>query len=251
MDSGIYAACSALIARSQALDVMANNLANVSTTGYKGESQFYQAFTAAQGGQPLAPLNNAVNQFGILAGQQLNLSAGAMDRTNNPMDLAIQGPGFFAVQTASGVVYTRAGNLKVSPDGYLVTQQGDKVLGGNPKNLKPIPLPSGQPSISPDGTISVDGTLAGKIILQEFTPGTHLDPLGQTYFSAPAGSAHTATGSTLAVGELESSNVNAVEAETDLIALQRHFDLLERALKIFNTDFDQAAATQLPSLTGL
>lgn len=251
MDSGIYAACSALIARSQALDILANNLANVNTTGYKRESQFYQALTAAQGGQPLAPLNTAVNQFGILSGQQLNLSAGAMDKTNNPMDVAVQGPGFLAVQTAGGTVYTRAGNLQVSPDGYLVTQQGDKILGGNPRNLKPIPLPSGKPSISPDGTISVDGTLAGKIVLQEFAPGTQLTPLGQTYFSAPAGSAHTATGSTLAVGELESSNVNAIEAETDLIALQRHFDLLERALKIFNTDFDQAAATQLPSTVGL
>lgn len=248
MDSGIYAACSALIARTQALDVMANNLANVNTTGYKGESQFYQALNAASN-PSLGALNSAVNQFGILAGQGLNLDPGSVNTTGNPLDVAIQGPGFLAVKTATGVVYTRAGNLKVSPAGQLVTAEGDPVLGGTDKQLKPITLPSGAATISTDGTISVDGSLAGKLQLQEFAPGTPLTPLGDSYFSAPAGSAHAATSSSLIPGALESSNVNAIGAEADLITLQRHFDLLERALKIFNTDFDQAATTDLPRVS--
>lgn len=246
MDSGLYAACSALIARTQALDILANNLANVNTAGYKGESQFYQAFTAAAPAAQLGPLNSAVNQFGILAGQQLNLNAGAMEKTGNPLDIAVQGSGFLAVQSPTGIVYTRAGNLKLGPQGQLLTADGNAVLGGNQPRLRPIVLPSGTVSISPDGTISVDGALAGKVQLQEFAPGTHLTPLGDSYFSAPAGSAHAATSSRLLTDTLESSNVNPVQAETDLIALQRHFDLLERAMKIFNTDFDQTAATELP-----
>ncbi|HUX65975.1 MAG TPA: flagellar basal-body rod protein FlgF [Terriglobales bacterium] len=249
MESGLYAACSALMAHSQALNILANNLANVNTAGYKGESQFYQALTAANGGQPLGALNTAVNQFGVLAGQGLNLSSGAIQTTGNPMDVAIDGPGFLVAKTAAGTAYTRAGNLSEGTNGELLTAQGDPVLGELGKGkIGPITLPSGAVSISTDGTISVDGALVAKLHLVEFKPGTQLQPLGNTYFSAPAGSAHTAVQSSLKPGALESSNVNAVQAETDLISLQRHYDLLEQAIKIFNTDFDQPAAQQLPLL---
>ncbi|MGH9394518.1 MAG: flagellar hook-basal body protein [Terriglobales bacterium] len=247
MESGIYAACSALMARTQALDILANNLANVNTAGYKGESQFYQALTAADGGQPLGALNTAVNQFGVLAGQELNLSPGSIQTTGNPLDVALQGPGYLQVKTASGIVFTRSGNLQEGAKGELQTSQGDPVLGVDAKGkLGPIVLPSGTPTISPDGTISVHGALAGKISLVEMKPGAQLTPLGNAYLSAAAGSARPAKGTSLQSGALESSNVNPIQAETDLIALQRHFDLLERAIRIFNTDFDQSAATELP-----
>lgn len=250
MDSGTYAACSALMARSQALDVLSNNLANLNTTGYKGESEFYQAMNAAN----TAPgaLNAAVNQFGVVAGEGLNLSGGALQTTGNPLDVAIKGPGFLEVKTAAGVVYTRAGNLQAGADGTLETAAGDPVLGVNPAGLaqdKPIKLPSGAVSISSDGTISVGGATAGKIRLVEFPARTNLAPLGSAYVTAPPGSAKPAVASSLAVGALESSNVNAVQAETDLISLQRHFDLIERALQVMNTDFDQTAAVDLPRLS--
>jgi flagellar basal-body rod protein FlgF len=254
MGSGIYAACSALMARSQALDILSNNLANVNTTGYKGETQFYQALNAAASSVPGGgALNSAVNQFGILAGQGLNLSAGSVVKTSNPLDVAIEGPGFLEVQTAAGLAYTRAGNLQVSPTGTLMTSDGDPVLGvgtGNTLNGdKPISVPSGTVSISSDGTLSVNGALVAKLRLVEFPPATRLAPLGNAYFSAPQGAAKPATQSHLDVGALESSNVNAIQAETDLIGLQRHFDLLERAMKIINSDFDQAATSELPRLS--
>lgn len=252
MGSGIYAACSALMARAQALDILSNNLANVNTTGYKGESQFYQALNAASQTAPGSALNSAVNQFGILAGEGLNLSAGSVEKTSNPLDVAIEGPGFLEVQTAAGRVYTRAGNLQIGPTGTLLSADGDPVLGvgagSTLANDKPIAVPSGAVSISPDGTLSVNGALVAKLRLVEFPPTARLAPLGNTYFSAPAGAALPATQSHLDVGALESSNVNAIQAETDLIGLQRHFDLLERALQIINSDFDQAATSELPRL---
>lgn len=261
MASGLYAACSAMMARAQALGVLANNLANVNTTGYKGESQFYQALNAAAGKAAPGALNAAVNRYGILAGQGLNLDPGSLQKTSNPMDVAIHGPGFLEVRTKAGVLYTRAGNLQVNAQGELTTAEGDPVLGSRPSakagaksappslaNDQPIHVPPGAVSISSDGTVSVHGALVGKLRLVEFKPGTPLSPMGDAYVSAPAGSAHAATGSSLESGVLESSNVNAIQAETDLIGLQRHFDLLSRAMKILNTDFDQTAAVDLPRL---
>lgn len=253
MGSGIYAACSALMARAQALDILSNNLANVNTTGYKGESQFYQALNAAAAGPGQGALNAAVNQFGILAGEGLNLSAGAIEKTGNPTDVALQGPGFLEVQGRAGRVYTRAGNLQIGANGTLLTADGDPVLGVNPTpNLaadKPIVVPSGTVAISSDGTVSVDGALVGKIRLVEFPQGTALTPMGNAYFAAPAGRARAATSTSIASGALESSNVNAIQSETDLIGLQRHFDLLEKAMKIINTDFDQTASVDLPRIS--
>lgn len=249
MESGIYAACSALIARTQALDILANNLANVNTAGYKGETQFYEALNAASANPQQGALDAAVNQFGVLAGQELNFSPGSLQSTGNALDIALQGPGFLQVKTTAGVVYTRSGNLQESSKGVLETSQGDPVLGVDPKGkLGPIVLPSGAPSISSDGTISVNGALAGKISLVEATSNAQLTPIGNAYFAAPATDMHPAHGTSLQSGALESSNVNPIQAETDLITLQRHFDLLERAVKIFNTDFDQAAATELPRI---
>lgn len=252
MESGIYAACSALISRMHQLDILANNLANANTTGYLQENQFYKALTAANGNQPLGALNSAVNDFGVLSGQQLNFAAGAYQSTGNPLDVAIEGPGFLTVQTKAGLAYTRAGNLRVGAKGELLSAQGDPILGEQAKGkLAPIYLPNGKVAISGNGTISVDGALAGKLHLVEFASGATVKPLGNAYFTTPAANVHTATQSTLSAGELENSNVNPVAAETDLIGLQRHFDMLERALQIFNTEFNQPATTELPLVTGL
>ncbi|MGH9484440.1 MAG: flagellar hook-basal body protein [Terriglobales bacterium] len=251
MESGIYAACSALIARMHQLDILANNLANANTTGYLQENQFYKALNAASGNQPQGALNNAVNDFGVLSGQQLNFATGAYQNTGNPLDVAIQGPGFLTVQTKAGLAYTRAGDMRIGAKGELLSSQGDAVLGEQPKGkLAPIFLPSGKIAISANGTISVDGALAAKLHLVEFTADAQVKPLGNAYFTTPAANVHTATQSSLSAGELESSNVNPIEAETNLISLQRHFDMLERALQIFNTDFDQPATTELPMVAG-
>ncbi|MGH9475181.1 MAG: flagellar basal-body rod protein FlgF [Terriglobales bacterium] len=247
MESGIYAACSAMIARLHQLDILANNLANANTTGYKGESQFFQALQAASGNAAPGALDQAVNDFGVLGGQQLNFQAGSFQNTGNPLDVALQGPGFLEVQTKAGVAFTRAGDLQVGEKGILLSNQGDPVLGEGPKGkLQPITLPSGKVSISSNGTISVDGALAGKLHLVEFTAPAQVTPLGATYFTTPAANVHTSQETTLSAGELENSNVNPIQAETDLISLQRHFDMLERALQIFNQDFNTPATSELP-----
>ena len=165
MDSGFYAACTALLARSQALDLVANNLANTSTPGYRSEHNIFRSVLAASSPYPISNLNYAVNNYSVLGGSELDLSQGSLDRTGNDLDLGIQGSGFFVVQTASGKVFTRNGNFHVSAQSQLVTSAGDPVLGDNDN---PIPIVGAPVSISPDGTISVNGALAGKLKIVDF-----------------------------------------------------------------------------------
>jgi flagellar basal-body rod protein FlgF len=237
----------------QALDVTANNLANVSTAGYKSESEFYGALNASMSQQaPGSELNQAVNRFGILGGDYLNLHEGSLDPTGNPLDVAVEGSAFFVVQTSAGIRYTRAGNFHLNAQGQLVTSDGDAVLGqGGPIKLPgvgqvgPMTIPPGTVSISNDGTISVNGSLVGKFSLVEMEPGTQLAPEGALYFTAPDGSAKPAAASGVNQGVLEASNMNPVDGAVDLVSIQRNAQLMMRAVSIFNNDFNKTAAEQI------
>jgi len=244
MDSGLYAALTGLVARTEALDVAANNLSNVSTTGYKAEHEFYRAVIESAKGAKLTPLNRAVNDYDVLGGTHVDLSAGSLQKTGNDLDVALEGSGFLVAQTPAGVRYTRNGNLHLGPGGKLLTAQGDAVLG----DQGPIQITGNNISISADGTVSSDGAVVARLRLADFAPGTLLLPEGSSYFNAPQGSEHVATDAVVRQGNLEASNFNVVEGAVGLIALQRHAELLRRALTIFNDDFNRAAAQQLPSV---
>ena len=154
MNSGYYAACTALMARTEALETIANNLANVSTAGFRASHNVFSSLLATTGNSPLSVLNQDANDYGVLSGTQLDTSQGALVKTNNDLDLAMEGPGYFAVQTAAGPVYTRGGNFRVSPVGQLITAAGDPVMGDN---NRPITIIGAPVSISADGTISSNG----------------------------------------------------------------------------------------------
>jgi len=245
MDSGLYAACSGLMTRTQALDIVANNLANLNTAGYKRETEFYEALTAAMhGGGKLGALNSAVNQFGILSGQSFVMSPGNLNQTGNPLDLALQGDGFFVVKGPQGPLYTRNGKFMVDNKGHLLTSEGYPVMGVG----GPITLPPGKVSVGSDGTISVGDAIAGKIQVVHFPPKTQLQAEGGSNFTAPAGAAVISPAAHVREGFLESSNVNPVDEEVNLVTMQRHADFLTKAIKMFNTDMDGMAATDLPKV---
>ena len=103
-------------------------------------------------------------------------------------------------------------------------------------------------TVSPDGTISVNGAVAGKIKLVEFAPGTALESIGKTYYSAPAKSDVPAKQSTMAQGSLESSNVNPVAGAVELVAVQRYAEMMQRALSMFHTEFNRIATDELPKV---
>jgi flagellar basal-body rod protein FlgF len=201
MDSGLYAACTGLVARTQALDTIANNLANASTVGYRAEHNVFSSVLASAGSATDSALNQAINSFGMLSGTTLDQTQGALQKTGNDLDLGIEGPGYFVVQTANGPVYTRNGAFQVSSRGQLVTAAGDAVMGE--KGV--ITMVPGAVSISADGTISSNGAISGKLRVVEFPAGTQLTSVGSTYYSAPANTAAPATESNVRQGMLESS----------------------------------------------
>lgn len=242
MESGYYAACTALVARTQALDTIANNLANASTVGFRAEHNVFSSVLASAGDGPQSSLNQAINRFGVLSGTTLDQSQGALQKTGNELDLGIEGRGYFVVQTANGTMYTRNGAFQVSGNRQLVTALGDAVMGDSGV----ITMPPGPVSISADGTISSEGAVAGKLRVVEFPPGTELESMGNVYYSAPAGTAKPSTDSSVRQGMLESSNVNPIEGMVELVTAQRTADMMQRALSIYNNEIDKIAAQDLP-----
>jgi flagellar basal-body rod protein FlgF len=216
MDSGYYAACTALVSRTQALDTIANNLANVSTVGFRAEHNQFSSILTNAGGGASSALDQAINNFGILGGTSLDGTQGALQKTGNDLDVGIEGPGYFVVQTNDGPMYTRNGAFQVSSKGQLVTSTGDAVMGD--KGV--ISVPPGTVSISPDGTISSNGAVTGKLKVVEFPAGTELTTQGSTYYAAPPNTAAAATSSSVRQGALESSNVNPIASMVELVNAQ-------------------------------
>jgi len=241
MNSGYYAACAGLVARVEALDVAANNLANINTTGFRGQEGLFRSMVANAQDTPMSSLNEAINDYGVVGGTYINPTAGHLEHTDNPLDFGIEGQGYFAVQTQAGVGYTRNGNFQVDKNGMLLTSDGNPVLG----QQGPIHLPSGPVSVSEDGTVSVSGAVTGKLQLMDVDPRA-MQAMGNNTFQAPASAVTPATKAHVQQGVLEGSNVEPVSATVGLVSLQRHADLLQRTLKLFYTDFDDTAVQQLP-----
>jgi flagellar basal-body rod protein FlgF/flagellar basal-body rod protein FlgG len=225
--------------------MVANNLANLNTTGYLAHDASFRSLLAGNAANSVNPLNRAINDFGVLSGSRVDLKAGNLESTGNVLDLAIEGNAFFAVQgQARGeVYYTRNGNFRVSSAGQLITSEGDPVLG----EQGPISVPSGEVAIGADGTLSVDGAVAGKLRLAAFAPGASLTAVGHSYYAAGQALLSAPEPETaVRQGMLESSNVNAVATSISLIAVQRQAEMLQRALSTFYSEFNHIAATDLP-----
>jgi flagellar basal-body rod protein FlgF/flagellar basal-body rod protein FlgG len=244
MDSGYYAACAGLAAQTQALDLVAHNLANLATTGYRSQQTTFRSLLA--GGNEIArnPLNAATNNFGVIGGSRIDRASGSLTATGNPLDVGIAGPGFFSVQSAQGEVYTRDGGFHLASGGQLVTAAGDAVLGPH----GPITLPDGKVAVSADGTISVDGAVVATLRLAEFSANTNLNALGNATYGAPPNSALPAASSSFRQGMIEASNVSPVEAVVQLITVQRNAEMLQRALSVFDSEFNQTAVQDLPKV---
>jgi len=241
MNNGIYAASTGLLARTQELDLAANNLANANTSGFRGQRVSFKTQIMTASATVSA---RAVGSFGVLGDSRTDFTQGSLQTTGNPLDVALEGPGFFAVQSPTGTQYTRNGSFHLTKDGTLVTAQGYPVLG----DKGPITLPGGSAEISSTGVISVNGDLAGQLQLTQFDPSVPLTSLGDANFSAPVAAATAATQLTVSQGALESSNINPVQCAVGLIEIQRNAEMMQRALTTFHTEFNRIAAEDLPKV---
>jgi flagellar basal-body rod protein FlgF len=242
VDSGYYAAFSGWLARSQALDVAAGNLANAGTAGYRAERDYFRS--AILGPDALdSQLNTTVNAFGVLGGSRLDLGQGALTPTGNPLDLSIEGDGFFAIQTKQGVRYTRDGQFERAQDGTLTTQAGEPVLGARDQ---PVRLPAGEIVVGVDGAVSVNGALAGKIAVYGFADGVQLTAEGGNRYAPPDGAQPAAAAGAIHQGALESSNQDVIGGSLQLVLMQRQAEMMEKAVAMFSNDLDKTASEDLP-----
>lgn len=234
-DSGIQAA-SALDAISQQYEAIAHNLANISTAGYKRQNITFSKALAAQmtGGDGSAPAQGAVQ--GTIS---LDFRQGNLVKTDGPLDVALNGPGLFVLDTPEGPRYTRCGMFTTNTTGQLVDSAGRIVQGdGGPITL-PATATQHNINITPDGSVEVGGTSVGKLKIVVFKDTSVLTSVGDHCYTAPQtvapDSATEAT--TVAQGFQEGSNVNPVQELVGLITVTR---LYEANIKAMTSQDDKA-----------
>ncbi|MGC2162429.1 MAG: flagellar hook basal-body protein [Silvibacterium sp.] len=245
MSSGFYAAFSGWLARSEALDAASSNLANAGTQGFRAEREYFRSALMGPGATG-DQLDSTVNNFGVLGGNQLDLGQGALTTTGNPLDVAIEGQGFFAVQTRNGIRYTRDGSFQRTRAGLLVTAEGEPVLDA--KN-QPIQIPTGDTTIGADGVISVNGAVTGSLAVFTFPSAASITPEGASRYAPVNGvKPKLSTIATLHQGALEGSNQDVIEGTLDLILAQRQAEMMQKALVLFDSDLNKTACEQLPKV---
>lgn len=222
MDNTLIVGLSRQAALRRALDVTANNIANMNTTGFKADNVVFEehVFAAARDNR----FSGKDQRVSFVADRATwrDMRQGPAQQTGNPLDLAISGDGFLVVQTPGGERYTRNGALQISATGALVTSEGFPVLGDSgPIVLQQLDRGL---AIAGDGSVSVDRGLRGKIKLVEFAQPARLEKEGSSNFSAPAGlQPGPATRSRLVQGALEKSNVEAVTEMSRMMEITRAY----------------------------
>jgi flagellar basal-body rod protein FlgF len=223
MDNALLVGLSRQVSLRRELDVIANNIANLNTTGFKGESVMFEQYLDPTARHEYFPGNDRRIAFVMDRATLQDFSQGPLQRTEAPLDVAIDGPGFFAIQTQNGERYTRAGNFHLNPQGQLVTNNGHLVLGqGGPIVFEPN---DNNIAIAADGTVSTPAGDRGKLRLVNFANPTQLTQQGDGLWSAPASQApQLAAPTTRAVqGALEKSNVHAVKEMNRMLEVTRAY----------------------------
>jgi len=239
MDNTLYVGLSRQMTLQRALDVTANNLANVDTTGFKVETLRVQMDEIAP---PSVPSSDPI-KFVIDNDVARNFGQGGLEQTSNPLDIGIEGDGFFTVQTADGNRYTRDGRFGIDAQNQLVDHNNNPVLssGGSPIVVDPK-LPN--ISIAKDGTISQGAAAIGKLGVAKFTDLTALKKQGDNLYDAPGVTPATATDSRLHQGMVERSNVQPIVEITRLIAITRAYERVAQMMSQ-TADLSQSAIQRL------
>ncbi len=242
MLTGIYRATMGMRAGLAVQDVIANNLANVSTAGYKRRIPVYEdiAASALQAGAapqtPPAPVRPAelIIRDGVAevtlsvtgAGAPTDRSQGEARYTGQKMDLCLQGPGFFVLEGPGGQrIYTRSGHFYRGPDGDLTSIQGYRVLDDRER---PINVDGGEITVTEEGDVAVDGELRGRLLVADVSTGQALEPVGGGFISQQP---HLpASGYIIRQGYLETSNVNPVQEMVAMISCMRAYEAAQRAI---------------------
>jgi len=276
MNAALYSAFLGMRARQRALDATANNIANASTAGFKAERVLYRSIEAAEtdaqraqgnaagANQTTPPQTTAANadtqapaqqsgtmiraraearSTGVATSGTTDFSAGVIRETDRPLDVALEGDGFLAVQTPRGERYLRAGNLTLDASGQLITQHGDLVIGQG----GPITIPPGAVAIGEDGTISVKGHQIDRLKIVRFdNQQAALLKEGESLFMATGQQKPLEANNTrVHQGALEGSNVNTVSEMVAMMQNGREFESLQKSVTMIMSDIGRKVSSEI------
>jgi len=236
MIQGIYLASMGMTPLIDKQDQIANNLANIQTTGYKQSGTFlksYEKYLSNDQKQPFANAEIKTDQT------YTDYSPGTMQKTDNPLDLYIQGNGFLTMMTSSGIRYSRNGNLSIDSDGFIVSGDGAKVMGTE-GYIKIDKRQSVQ--FSEDGEVLQQGTSLGKLRIADFNKPYQLLREGNGYLrpSSIEGAVGGASNYSIKSGYLEASNVNVVQNMVNMISTYRNYEADQKAVNAQDETLEKA-----------
>ncbi|MBN1916599.1 MAG: flagellar basal-body rod protein FlgF [Verrucomicrobia bacterium] len=248
MISGFYAVGGAMRTYADRNDIIANNLANASTPGFKKESVHVEPFDVlfARVTQPVGDSEGLVQPpLGRLRAEVITVhTQGPLRETGGAFDLAIDGDGFFRVRSPEGTRYTRDGSFHLDAGGRLVTADGYGLLGDGGAPITISTAEGGDVAIAPDGTISINGARSGRITLADFEQPYPLRKAGQNLYETTSEDAVELTvSSPIVQGSIEMSNVNVVEEMVGLIGNYRDYEMAQKMARLQDDTLSDAIRT--------
>jgi flagellar basal-body rod protein FlgF len=210
----------------ESLEMLANNVANASTGGYKSDREFYSLYVAPESD------SDPTSTMPVIERPWTDFSQGLLTSTGNALDLALSGKGFFAVNGPGGTLYTRDGSFRLSKDGQLITAEGYPLRTTDGSALT---LPgSGPIQIAADGTVTQGGAVAGQLQIADFSSTAGLVKHGSNYFQTadPSVVPSAPQDTSVAQGQLEASNAGSSESAVRLISVMRQFEMLQKAVSL-------------------
>lgn len=259
MFKGLYTAYTGMINEQNRMDTMTNNLANVTTVGFKKEgatSQSFDDILTVKIKDASVGLSNVrrigIDNPGVKIGENyVDYTQGSFRLTENTYDMALSGDGFFAVEFTNkagetSVKYTRAGNFTLNRDGFLTTEEGDYVLDTNNRRIRLDTLKDSE--IKQNGTIEQNGSAVATIQVVDFADYNYLHRYGETYFEPIEGAEIINSDADVISGYLEMSNVQSVQEMVNLISITRHYESNQKIIQAYDNTMD-VAVNQLGRLS--
>ncbi|WP_058486004.1 flagellar basal-body rod protein FlgF [Defluviitalea phaphyphila] len=245
MIRGLYTSAIGMTTQFKKMDVISNNLANVNTTGFKKDIVVTHSFPEEltkriNDRKGDFPNNENIGRMslGLYVDEiHTNYLQGSLKETNNSLDLAIQGEGFFVVETQDGTeMYTRDGSFVLSPDGRLMTKEGNFVVGEN----GPIYLENGEIRVDDYGNIYVEDELIDTLQIVEFENPETLRKVGDNLLERTEETTEKDVKSTILQGFLEASNVNVIREMVDMITATRIYEANQKAVQTHDETLSKA-----------
>lgn len=223
MENSLYVALSRQVALQENMAIIANNVANINTPGYRGQNMIFEEYLADPKG-----LENPLSMV-LDYGHYQKTDAGPVSLTDSPLDIALVGPGFLGIQTPEGVQYSRAGNFGLDPNGVMVNALGYRVAGNGGGDIV-IPADAQEIIIDENGAVSTENGQVGQLMIVEFENEQILDPTGNGLYRNDQGG-QPAQNTKVQQGMVEGSNVQGVVEMTRMIEVSREYQAIQRMVQ--------------------